>query len=137
MLMAGLLTTSCGRTPGEHVFEFRQEDGYTLALTSGAPLYDSPPFRLTELVRVHQNPEVVASLLKDPGTFRPGLNGTLIVAERTEGRILVYDDGGDLSRSPRSFAGHCAAVDRAGGHGQGATGQVASRRGLWQCAPIR
>lgn len=98
LLVVGLFAMGCDRALEQHEFELIQEDGYVIALTRGAPLYDSTPFRLVELTRVHEDPRVEASLLKDPGTFRPGPNGTLIVAERSIGRILVYDAEGEFIR---------------------------------------
>lgn len=97
-LIGALLSTGCSRGETEHGFQTYHEDGYTIAVTTGGPYYDYPPFRLEELSRVQQDPSVPASLLSQPHRFSPGPDNTLIITERIDGRVLVFDDSGKFIR---------------------------------------
>jgi len=83
---------------GPHSFNVIDENGIPVAVTSGGPRYDTPPFGLEEILRVHQREDQPASLLSSPRDFAPGPDGTLIVVERNIGRAVVYDSEGEFIR---------------------------------------
>ncbi len=88
---------SAGDT-GPHSFSVTDENGIPVAVTSGGPRYDTPPFSLEEILKVHQREDQLASLLRSPTDFAPGPDGTLIVVERNIGRAVVYDAEGEFIR---------------------------------------
>ena len=95
-----ILFTGCTPRESETIHSFRiyEESGVTLAETAGGPKYDLPPFRFEEILRVNQDTAIEASLLSDPYLFGPGPDSTLIVVERIEGRVVVYDSKGIFLR---------------------------------------
>ncbi len=86
------------RDTGPHSFSVTDENGIPVAVTSGGPRYDTPPFGLEEILKVHQREDQLASLLRSPTDFAPGPDGTLIVVERNIGRAVVYDAEGEYIR---------------------------------------
>ena len=81
-----------------HSFRIYEENGIKIAETTGGPKYDLAPFELHEVARVKQNESIEASLLADPHIFGPGPDNTLIVVERIEARVIVYDSDGEFIR---------------------------------------
>ena len=95
---SALLAIGCNPDPQQHRFRVVQRDGVLTATTASGPLFDSPPFELQEVARVKQDESIEASLLSDPHIFGPGPDNTLIVVERIEARVIVYDSDGEFIR---------------------------------------
>ncbi len=94
--MIVLLLSSCSRTePGTHRFEVFEEDGVTVARTTGGPLHDGPLFEIEPLLVLRQDPSDPESLLFNPGVFLPGPEGKYFVCDRGSGRVAVYATGGE------------------------------------------
>jgi hypothetical protein len=83
---------------GPHSFSVTEENGVPVAVTRGGPRYDTPPFSLELIQKVHQREDQPASLLRSPTDLAPGPDGTLIVVERNIGRAVVYDTDGEFIR---------------------------------------
>ncbi|MFC1529140.1 6-bladed beta-propeller [Gemmatimonadota bacterium] len=99
LLFSVIIITGCSASDtGPHSFSVTEENGIPVAVTSGGPRYDTPPFGLEEVLRIHQNEDQPASLLRSPTDLAPGPDGTLIVVERNIGRAVVYDADGEFIR---------------------------------------
>ena len=66
-----VICCGCVQKQRDHSFEQRLENGVPIAVTSGGPMYDEPPFRLEYILTVEQSDQTPASLLKDPYDFTP------------------------------------------------------------------
>ncbi len=95
-----------------HFFRLYEENGVTIAETTGGPKYQAPLFTFEEILALQEDPENEDSMLYRPGMFLRGEDGRYYVADSGASRIAVYDekgvflfDFGQRGFGPGDFAG--------------------------------
>ncbi len=77
-----------------HSFRIFEEDGVTIAETTGGPKYQDPLFTFEEVLVLQEDPENEDSMLYRPGMFLHGDDGRYYVTDHGANRIAVYDEYG-------------------------------------------
>jgi len=77
-----------------HSFRIYEEDGVTIAETTGGPKYQDPLFTFEEVVVLQEDPENEDSMLYRPGIFLRGDDGRYYVGDSGAHRIAVYNENG-------------------------------------------
>jgi len=92
-----VLTTSSGFLKQEHTFRVFDEDGVTVAETSGGPKYDTELFSFERLARIHEDENRPESLMGNPSSdkSRMGEDGSVFVTDVKYNRILRFDAAGE------------------------------------------
>ncbi|MFC1529183.1 6-bladed beta-propeller [Gemmatimonadota bacterium] len=90
------LLAACSSGPGtaRHSFRIYQEDGVTIAETSGGPRFDGPLFEYTEVLRLEQDESIEESLLFRVSEYYLGDDGNYYVNDRGNGRFTVFGPDG-------------------------------------------
>ncbi len=70
------------------------EDGVTVARTTGGALFAGNIFTFEPIVRLHQDPANIQSLMTAPTQFLEGPHGRYYVPDYRDGRIAVFDAQG-------------------------------------------
>ncbi len=93
--------TACSSRDEDSSFSFRtyQENGISIAETSGSSKYDEPLFRFEEILTLNQNPDVEESLLFQAVRYQMDENGQFYVMDFGNRRIAVFDEHGEFSHS--------------------------------------
>lgn len=100
ILLLLVLTASCTRgTQSIHEFQIYEENGITVAETTGGPKYQVEIFKYEELFRLDQDESIEESLLYRATSFLMGDDGRLYVADQGNGRIAVFNANGSFSFS--------------------------------------
>lgn len=97
ILLLTLLLTSCsGSDDSESRFSLIEEDGVTVALTTGGPLYPSILFTFEPVLTLKEDPSREESLLARSLYFTIGPNDHYYVPDLRANDIAVFDSGGDF-----------------------------------------
>lgn len=94
-----LMLLGCGDRGQMERFQVIEEDGRTVAVTHGGPLYKGNLFTVEPIVQLRQDPDRPETLLYSPGRFHPGPNGEYLLEDRGNGRIAVFGPDGSFVRS--------------------------------------
>ena len=96
-----VLFTACSSDPGITTHQFRayQENGVTIAETSGGPKYQEELFLYEEVVQLQQDDSNPESLLYRPQGMNIDDNGYYYVADMGNNRIAVFDNDGKYHHS--------------------------------------
>ncbi len=106
LLVVGMLSAIPSASgQGRHSFRIYQDDGMTIAETSGGPKYSEFLFTYEDILRLNEDPTVLESLLYRPGRFTRGPDGGYYVVDRGNHRIAVFDESGRYERSFGSKGG--------------------------------
>ncbi len=93
-------TVSCSKPdPTNHRFEVYDEDGVTVAHTTGGPLHDGPIFTIEPLLTLIENPSEPESMLFNPSAILAGEDGRYYVCDTGNGRVAVFGPEGIFERS--------------------------------------
>ncbi len=105
------VTVSCSRPdPTSHRFEVYDEDGVTVAHTTGGPLHDGPIFTVEPLLTLIENPSEPESMLFNPSAILAGEDGRYYVCDTGNGRVAVFGPEGNFERSKTSSPHQSAAM---------------------------
>lgn len=100
ILFLFLLTACSSRTPDTaRAFHVYEEDGITVAETTGGPKYEGELFAYEKVVELQFDPEVEESLLIRPWCYTIDSNGHIYVADAGNHRIAVFGLDGKYIRS--------------------------------------
>ena len=95
-----LLSSACAREEGErHRFRIIEEDGVTIAETTGGPKYGEDFFRFEKVLELRFDGVNEETLLVRPSAFTVGPDGYLYVADNGNYRIAVFDIDGTYIRT--------------------------------------
>ncbi len=94
-----LMLLGCGGSREIERFQVIEEDGRTVAVTHGGPLYEGNLFTVEPIVQLRQDADHPETLLFSPGRFHPGPNGEYFLEDRGNGRIAVFGPDGSFVRS--------------------------------------
>lgn len=96
-----VIPTACSSRKTEnpaHSFRIYEEDGVTIAETTGGPKYPGLLFRSEEVLRFTEDPRNEESLLFRPRHFIQGEDGHFFVNDSGNYRIAVFDQDGNFVR---------------------------------------
>ncbi len=108
LLILFCLITSCSQETGPGLYSFLvyEENGLTIAETTGGPKYDGEIFTYTEVLRLQQDESKPESLLNRPYGMTMGEDGSVFILDGVEQCILVFSaDGSFRQRMGRRGAG--------------------------------
>ena len=89
------LLISCSRDDkGIHSFRIYEENGVTIAETSGGPKYTDPLFLFEEILRLEQDPVREETLYHQAAGFLMGPDGGYYLLDQGRACILRYDAEG-------------------------------------------
>jgi len=93
-----ILSSGCSRSDSErHRFRIYEEDGVTIAETTGGPKYSEPLFEYEEVLRLKQDETREESLLGQPFQYLMDENGIFYVSDTRPPRIACFDADGNYS----------------------------------------
>ena len=93
--LSSALGSSCSKET--HSFRIYNDDGVTIALTTGGPKYEEELFTYTELFELQQDPDQPESLLYRPLEFTMDERGYFYVTDSGNKEISVFDSLGRYS----------------------------------------
>ena len=82
-----------------HSFRSYQENGVTIAETTGGPKYIDPLFEYEMIITLDQNPEIEESQLYQPFRFLMDEEGRYYIQDFGNNRIAVFDEAGKYHHS--------------------------------------
>jgi len=95
-----LFVVSCSdRSEASHGFRIFEENGVTIAETTGGPKYTQPLFAYEELYRLEQDESREETVLGSTGPCRMDADGNVYVSDGPNYRIAVFDNTGRFVRS--------------------------------------
>ncbi|MFC1529142.1 6-bladed beta-propeller [Gemmatimonadota bacterium] len=97
-----LMACSCssgGDTSNTHQFRVFEEDGITIAETTGGPRYEGELFRYEESLVLHSDPAVEESLLHRPSGMVISDDGRIFICDAGDRRIAVFSPAGEFIRN--------------------------------------
>lgn len=96
-----ILFTACSSSLDEtaHSFRIYEEDGVTIAETTGGPKYEGDLFKYEQLLELQEDPENEESLLYRASDFVMDESGYFYVDDYGNHRIAVFDQIGQYSHS--------------------------------------
>jgi len=89
--------SSCSK--GGHSFRLVEEDGVTVALTTGGPKYEGELFIYEKVLELKQDPDHPESLIYLPSEITRDEQGYYYVIDSGDRRIAVFDNKGHYSHS--------------------------------------
>ncbi len=98
-LLLFLLVGCSGDVNTEHEFRSFLENGIPIAETTGGPKYSEELFQYEQILTLNEDPLREESLLFGPSHFFMDDDGFFFVADRSDGRIVVFDPDGQYSHS--------------------------------------
>ncbi|MFC1529106.1 6-bladed beta-propeller [Gemmatimonadota bacterium] len=101
LLIIVFLISACSSRSGPPGYAFRvfQENGVTIAETTGGPKYDGELFVYEQELVLFENPDIEESILFRPLSFTVDQNGYFYVVDSGDKRIAVFDPEGNFSHS--------------------------------------
>ena len=101
LVSLSLTITACSRSSddGGHLFRIEEIDGVPTAITAGGPRYAEPIFNFELILTLKQDPDREESLLFRPTEFTMDRDGFFYVLDQGNGRVAVFDPGGDYVRA--------------------------------------
>lgn len=96
-----VILSSCSSRTDEptHSFRIYEEDGVTIAETTGGPKYEGELFEYEELFRLQQDEAHPESLLNRPFGFSMGDDSSFFILDGADKRVVVYSSDGRYSHS--------------------------------------
>ena len=94
-----LLSACSGQPESDHVFTIYEEDGVTIAETSGGPKYVGELFEYEELYHLEQDESRVETLLASARIARMDEDGFVFVTDGGNDRIAVFNPDGTFSHA--------------------------------------
>lgn len=94
-----LLIACSSNEESSHRFQVYEEDGITVAETTGGPLYKQPFFKYEHILELQQDTDDEDAMLWDAHDFVLGSDGCFYVLDKGNRRIAVFDDEGRYVRS--------------------------------------
>jgi len=101
-LVVLLMACSCSSnddTDSAHRFRVFEEDGITIAETTGGPRYAGDLFTYEESLTLHSDPDVEESLLHRPSGMVISDDGRIFVCDAGDRRIAVFSPAGEFIRN--------------------------------------
>ncbi len=99
ILSATVLVSCSGSDAGEERFSLTEENGVSIAFTSGGPLFPSPVFTFDPVLTLREDPAQQESYMTAPRAFVQGPDGNYYVPDVRDNRIVVFDSDGNYLRS--------------------------------------
>ncbi len=102
ILLSATVLSACTKSnqvDQTHSFRIYEENGITIAETTGGPKYTHPIFEFEEVVRLKQDESQEESLLNRVNQYLMGDDGHFYVLDRGNQRIAVFDQAGEYVRS--------------------------------------
>lgn len=96
---AFLLSCSSSEDSLSHAFQVYEEDGVTIAKTTGGPKYEGELFEYEEVVRLEQDESNEETILYRANQYLMGEDGNYYVNDRGNSRIAVFGPDGKYVRS--------------------------------------
>ena len=96
-LLMPLIGSTDQDTNPQHAFRVYEQDGITVAETSGGPKYVEELFQYEEVLRLKQDENIVESLLTQPRTIRMDDEGAFYVVDGRVNRIVRFDASGNYA----------------------------------------
>ncbi len=98
-ILVFVVLTSCSSRKADNIHSFREyeEDGVTIAETSGGPKHKENLFTYEKVLTLAQNEEIEESLLFQPIHFLMDEEGRYYVLDYGNKRIAVFDQDGKYS----------------------------------------
>ncbi len=94
------LCTACSSSESpDHSFSIFEEDGVSVALSSGGPKYSEPLFTYEELYRLEQDESREETILSGASSPCMDVDGNIFVGDSQNYRIAVFDNTGHFLRS--------------------------------------
>ncbi len=99
--VASLTVAACSRAPesSRHSFTVAEENGVTVARSTGPPKYQGDLFAYDKVLEIRPDPGNRESFLYQPSFFTMDEAGFLFVGDSRNGRIAVFDPEGTYVRS--------------------------------------
>ncbi len=94
-----VLVSCSGSDAQEDRFSLSEENGVTIAFTSGGPLFPAPVFTFEPVLTLKEDPAQQESYMTAPRRFVQGSDGNYYVPDVQDLRIVVFDSGGNYLRS--------------------------------------
>ena len=96
LVLVLFLTGSSHTGNQEHTFRVFEENGVTIAETSGGPKYDGEIFRYEFLVKLHEDESRPESLMGRPSSNNlMGEDGSVFITDSKYNRVLCFDASGE------------------------------------------
>ncbi|MFC1529179.1 6-bladed beta-propeller [Gemmatimonadota bacterium] len=99
ILSVQVISCSHGQEESDHSFRIYEEDGITIAETSGGPKYEEELFEYEEYLRLEQDETNPESLFSRPYGFSMGSDGSYYILDGAEDRVVTYLPDGRFSHS--------------------------------------
>lgn len=85
--------------PAEHFFRVFQENGITIAENKGAPKYQGELFSFDQICTIREEEREPESLLYWPNDGTAGPNGEIIINDRGNNRVAIFNPDGSFRTS--------------------------------------
>jgi hypothetical protein len=98
LLLPLLAVTACSQgrdTNPTHSFRIYEENGISIAETTGGPKYQDPLFTFEEVLALKEDPENEDSLLYRAGMFLRSEDGRFYVVDAGASRIAIFNEHGE------------------------------------------
>ena len=96
LIAALLLTAASGFSDQEHTFRVFEENGVTIAETTGGPKYDGEIFRYEPVATIHEDESRPESLMGRPYVYNVmGEDGSVFITDSQFNRVLRFDASGE------------------------------------------
>ncbi len=99
LCIAFISSCSSQKESAEHKFRIFEENGVTIAETTGGPKHDGELFRYEEILRLNQDETMAESLLARPSSVLIDESGSFYVLDSRTNRIVCYDRIGNYSHT--------------------------------------